>query len=307
MLSIYNLYTLNQLEMFVRAAEAESFSKAAEELFITPNAVMKQINNLEKEIASCLLVRTHSGIKLTKAGEKMHEEAKFILKYCSEAAERVRKAAETEKNIIRVGASILTPPEVFGEMWAEIRKELRETEFRMVQFDAAPDNSGTIIPKLGENIDIIVSAFDEKSMKKGNYNGIELLKVPLYCIVSVRHKLAEKENVNFEELAGETLLLIGEGRSTYIDELRSLVEKDYKEINIEEIPSYGIEAYNRCAGGDEILIGTGNFLKIHPMLMRIPLQCNIKVSFGIIYPKNPSETVKNVVKTIKEIQEKNQY
>ena len=59
-----------------------SFNKAAEALFVTPNAVMKQINNPEKELGVSLLERTHRGTKLTKAGEKFYEETTFILKYC---------------------------------------------------------------------------------------------------------------------------------------------------------------------------------------------------------------------------------
>lgn len=36
-----------QLETFTRVADAGSFSKAAEEAYITPTAVIKQINLLE--------------------------------------------------------------------------------------------------------------------------------------------------------------------------------------------------------------------------------------------------------------------
>ncbi len=36
-----------QLDTFIRVAEAGSFSKAAQESFITPTAVIKQMNLLE--------------------------------------------------------------------------------------------------------------------------------------------------------------------------------------------------------------------------------------------------------------------
>ena len=57
-----------QLETFIRVADAGSFNKAAEELFISPPAVIKQINLLEAQLGLTLFVRTHRGLKLTEAG-----------------------------------------------------------------------------------------------------------------------------------------------------------------------------------------------------------------------------------------------
>lgn len=47
-----------QLDTFICVADAGSFNKAAEELFITPSAVIKQINLLEKSIDVRLFDRT---------------------------------------------------------------------------------------------------------------------------------------------------------------------------------------------------------------------------------------------------------
>ena len=57
-----------QLETFLRVADAGSFNKAAEELFITPPAVMKQITSLESNLDLKLFLRSPRGLKLTEAG-----------------------------------------------------------------------------------------------------------------------------------------------------------------------------------------------------------------------------------------------
>ena len=49
-------------------ADAGSFSKAAEQAYITPTAVLKQINLLEADLGVLLFERTHRGLSLTKAG-----------------------------------------------------------------------------------------------------------------------------------------------------------------------------------------------------------------------------------------------
>lgn len=51
-----------QLETFLRVADAGSFNKAAEESFITPTAVIKQMNLLERSLGVKLFERTHRGL-----------------------------------------------------------------------------------------------------------------------------------------------------------------------------------------------------------------------------------------------------
>lgn len=49
-----------QWNTFIQVAESGSFSKAAEKLFVSPTAVMKQMNLLEKQVGVPLLIRTKS-------------------------------------------------------------------------------------------------------------------------------------------------------------------------------------------------------------------------------------------------------
>lgn len=55
-----NLYN-PQLDTFLYVAEAGSFSKAAEKMYITPTAVIKQINLLEGNLGVMLFTRSHRG------------------------------------------------------------------------------------------------------------------------------------------------------------------------------------------------------------------------------------------------------
>ena len=56
-----NLYN-PQLDTFLCVAEAGSFSKAAEKMYITPTAVIKQINLLEGNLGVMLFTRSHRGL-----------------------------------------------------------------------------------------------------------------------------------------------------------------------------------------------------------------------------------------------------
>ena len=54
-----------QLDTFIKVAESGSFSKAAQALFITPTAVIKQMNLLESRLGLTLFHRSHQGLSLT--------------------------------------------------------------------------------------------------------------------------------------------------------------------------------------------------------------------------------------------------
>ena len=54
----------HQLDTFIKVADSGSFNKASEELYVSPNAVMKQINLLENSLGFDLFVRTHRGVQL---------------------------------------------------------------------------------------------------------------------------------------------------------------------------------------------------------------------------------------------------
>ena len=72
-----------QLETFLKVADCGSFNKAAEELYISPPAVIKQINLLESSLNRQLFVRTHRGLILTEAGKSLYHDAKYIIQYCN--------------------------------------------------------------------------------------------------------------------------------------------------------------------------------------------------------------------------------
>ena len=70
------------IETFIKVANAGSFNKAAEEMYITPTAVIKQINLLEGSLEVTMFERTHRGLILTKAGKSLYQDAKYIIRYC---------------------------------------------------------------------------------------------------------------------------------------------------------------------------------------------------------------------------------
>ena len=130
-----------QLETFLRVADAGSFNKAAEESFITPTAVIKQINSLEESLGVRLFDRSHRGLRLTKAGRSMYQDSKYIIQYCRDSVTRAKNAMQDDRSMIRFGSSLMTPCQFLMDLWPKIHAVEPELKFEVVNFENTPENA----------------------------------------------------------------------------------------------------------------------------------------------------------------------
>ncbi len=70
---------IRQLEAFVYTAKYQSFSLAAQKLYLSQPTVSSHICNLEKELHTQLLQRTTKTLSMTPAGRRLYSYAAEIL------------------------------------------------------------------------------------------------------------------------------------------------------------------------------------------------------------------------------------
>ena len=87
------------LEVFVQVAELGSFSQAAQRLYITPSAVIQQVNRLEDELGVRLLLRSKKGVELTPAGEYLLRESRNLLKHLREMKDTLHMFDEQKPRV----------------------------------------------------------------------------------------------------------------------------------------------------------------------------------------------------------------
>lgn len=80
----------HQLDTFIQVADAGSFSKVGEAMFISPTAVMKQIDRLEETLEVQLFHRTPRGLTLTNAGKSYYQDARYMIQYAKDAQTRAK-------------------------------------------------------------------------------------------------------------------------------------------------------------------------------------------------------------------------
>ena len=290
-----------QLDTFICVVEAGSFSKAAEELYISAPAVIKQINSLENSLNLQLFERTHRGLIITEAGKSLYQDAKYLIQYSKESLIRAQEAMNHNEEIIRVGISPMTPPEVFVKLWPKIQKIYPEMKFKLITFENTPENAREILANMGKNIDVIAGIFDETMLELRGCDGTEISREPFCVAVSIHHRLAKKEKITLDDLAGENLMLMQRGWSYYGDMLRDDMMKNHPEINIVDFNLYNVEAFNRCENNNEVLLAFKSWESVHPLIRIIPVEWDYTMPFGILHSKKPSIKVKRLINAINKV------
>lgn len=291
----------SQLETFICVVESGSFNKAADKLFISPPAVIKQINSLETNLGVQLFSRTHRGLAVTEAGESIYNDAKYIIEYCKNSVKRAKDSMQASENVIRVGISPLTPPQVFVELWPKIQNLYPDMKFQLIPFENTLENAREILANLGQNIDVVAGIFDDTLLNLRGCDGIKISMEPFCIAVSIHHRLTKKDKISIEDMEGENLMLMKRGWSYYGDKLRDDISENYPKIKIVDFNLYNVEVFNRCENNNGLLLAIKSWENIHPLIKIIPVEWEYAIPFGLLYSKEPSSKIKKLIKAIKKL------
>jgi len=93
---------LRHLRYFVALADAGSFTRAAEKIFIAQPTLSQQIRRLEEIVGAQLLQRRREGLRLTPAGRVLLDGSRNVLALADQAVNRTRQAAGLGRPRLRV-------------------------------------------------------------------------------------------------------------------------------------------------------------------------------------------------------------
>jgi DNA-binding transcriptional LysR family regulator len=97
---------LRHLRYFVALADAGSFTRAAERMYIAQPTLSQQIRRLEGIVGAPLLQRRREGVRLTKAGAVLLDASRAVLSLVDQEVNRTRQAAGLGGQRLRV----IVPP-----------------------------------------------------------------------------------------------------------------------------------------------------------------------------------------------------
>lgn len=290
----------DSVQTFLVTADCGSFTKAAEKLYLSPTAVMKQINALETQIETPLFVRTSHGVTLTEAGKSVYKDATYLLAYAAKIKLRAQEAAEACCYTICVGTSILYPCKPFMDLWYKINDKFPHYKIHIIPFEDNRKGMLGEIAALGEKYDFLVGVCDsERWLERCSFQPLGTYR---RCIgVPMGHRLADRKKLELTDLYGETLIMVKRGDSPGNDKVRDMLEREHPQIRIEDAPNvYDLEVFNNCLAEGNLLSMPECWKDVHPSLVAIPVDWGFHIPYGLLYAKQPPEDILTFIRLVKE-------
>lgn len=169
---------LRALRYFVYVTELKSFSKAATTLHIAQPAISRQVQKLEEEVGTKLLVRTRLGMELTDAGVHLYNRAKHILDEVGKTKSEVSAYASEPAGDFLLAVSpaagqLLVPPLIEAT-----RTQFPKLNVRVIEGFTAHVHEGLLSGKF--DLGVLHDPSDDRNLK-----GDVLLHEPLYLVTPV--------------------------------------------------------------------------------------------------------------------------
>lgn len=286
---------LPYMKTFLTVSESGSFSAASEQLHLSKVSVMNQINALEEYVGTALLERTHHGVFLTAAGKSFHQNTVALMRLAEKSVREARQIGGVASQTIRIGASMMRPCNSLVDLWEDAHPGNREFQFSIVPFNDDVDSLSAMLACLGDKIDCFVTPCGSMQLMM-DYSFLPYGACKCAVAMSKKHPLAKKKILRWEDLENESLLLIKRGESYVIDEIRDDILCSHRSVNTVDFDRYyDISTFNLCEQQGYLMETLDIWAGLHPSLVTIPVAWKYEIPYGILYAKNPSDTVKAFV------------
>lgn len=123
-----------QLESFCAVVRYQSFTKAAEKLYISQPTISTHIRMLEQEFNSRLIIRTTKNIEITPHGKELFACAQKIFTLKNDL---IQKWSEENKKIIRIGASTIPADYILPEVLPLFCQKYPDIQLHIHQSDSS--------------------------------------------------------------------------------------------------------------------------------------------------------------------------
>ncbi|MEH7081643.1 selenium metabolism-associated LysR family transcriptional regulator [Neobacillus drentensis] len=173
---------LHQLYVFTKVVENKSFSKAADEIFLSQSTVSSHIQALEKMLNIKLFDRVGRESILTPQGERLYQWALKLLLIKDQALLDIKEGMTDLKGMIRIAASSVPGQFMIPRMVKQFRKHYPEVTFHINQ------SSSKIVAEKVLNGSVDVGILGEK-YENDKLRYIPLVKEKLVLITSSQNEM----------------------------------------------------------------------------------------------------------------------
>jgi len=183
----------SKLQIFKIVAKHLSFTKAAEQLYISQPAISKAVKSLEQEYKTTLFIRKRNTIEITPEGKSFLIYANKILAIYAEMDEQFLIKKETFPALINFGVSTTLSNYIIPKVIAKFRVQFPSTKFKITS-----NNSESIENLiLNQEIDFGIT---EGSIKNPKLEFEKFIKDEIVLVTNAKNTSFKNGNVDIKAL-----------------------------------------------------------------------------------------------------------
>lgn len=213
---------IKQLEYFISVAENLSFTKAAENHYISQTAVTQQIKSLEDLLQVSLFKRTKRHVELTPVGKIFLEEARSIVNHISSSLLKVQEFNSGLLGTLHIGA-------VIGYEKSDLSKFLQtfSKAYPNISLDIRCDGMTEILNLIKNNLMDIAFVINPKHQPIRDFNYKTIKYYSLVAVLPSIHHLSNNTSIDLQELKDENFIFVKETNDDYGQ--KTMIQNKYRD------------------------------------------------------------------------------
>jgi len=209
-----------RLEVFYTVAKRLSFTKAAEELYITQPAVTKHIRELEEQYNNKLFDRNGNKIQLTTAGAILLSHAEELLTIYRAIEFDMNALLQKHKGLLHLGASTTISQYLIAPILAGFKKKFEEIELKLITGNTAQIEKALIDKEI--ELGIVEGRSKNKEISYSDF-----LKDEIVLVCNKNHSLAKASEINPSSLKNYRFIIREQGSGT-----RQVIDHALKDVGL---------------------------------------------------------------------------
>lgn len=227
---------LRQLKYFLTVADKRSFAGAAEELFISRQAISRSIAQLEAELQVELFMRDSGGAYLTPTGIMFYERVRSNVLELEQLQAEVKELGTQFRQVIRVAFSIGTLP----LYEARIQHFIRTQNHIMVHYtECTPNECAQLLRE--HQADLVITS---RIMEEDMFDSQVLYESPYGILLRDHENLEDLEALSTDDLRWLPLGCFADGQS---QQLCASLGLSPQYTGIDLFRFFAITAQGQCA------------------------------------------------------------
>ena len=198
---------IQNIRAFLAVSETESFSRAAEALYLTQPAISKRIQTMEKFLDIRLFDRIGKSVQLTEAGQALIPAYQRILDELEESERIISNLRETTRGHLRFATSHHVGLHRLPAVLGQFAKEYPDVDLELQFMDSEQACQQVLHGDIELGIVTLPSQPDKRLSLQTVWND------PMHCVVATDHPLA-KGKVTRNQLLQEPSILPSHGTYT---------------------------------------------------------------------------------------------